>query len=67
MVSDNEKVQAKEQHAKDLRELGTVKDKEIDDLKGQLDKTKAALARMTEATQEQMGREMTGMKAGKSN
>ena len=66
-VQDNEKVQAKEQHAKDLRELGTVKDKEIDDLKGQLDKAKAALARMTEATQEQMGREMTGMKAGKSN
>ena len=44
-----------------------MKDKEIDDLKGQLDKAKAALARMTEATQEQMGREMTGMKAGKSN
>ena len=64
-VQDAEKVTLAAQRAKEMNELRSRKDNEVAELKDQLATAKAALARMTEAAQETMGREMTESKACK--
>ena len=64
-MKDKEVAEERQKLQKTLFDVRAAKDKEIDTLKKQLSEAKTALQKMTEAAQEQMGKEMGRTKARK--